>query len=45
MAHPGEAVDGELIHRVLGLPLPSEVKSILQILLEKDLQSCSAGKP
>ncbi|KAL8426860.1 hypothetical protein Efla_002468 [Eimeria flavescens] len=41
MSHPGEVVDGELIHRVLGLPLPSEVSMILQILLEKDLQTCS----
>ncbi|CDJ47943.1 activator 1 36 kDa, putative [Eimeria brunetti] len=42
MAHPGEAVDGELVHRVLGLPQPSEVKSIMQILLEKDLSTCSS---
>ncbi|CDI74387.1 activator 1 36 kDa, putative [Eimeria praecox] len=42
MAHPGEPVDGELVHRVLGLPQPSEVKSIVQILLEKDLRTCSS---
>lgn len=41
MAHPGEPVDGELVHRVLGLPQPSEVKSIMQVLLEKDLRTCS----
>ncbi|KAL8441603.1 hypothetical protein Emag_007041 [Eimeria magna] len=41
MSHPGEVVDAELIHRVLGLPLPSEVSLILQTLLEKDLQTCS----
>ncbi|KAL8273495.1 hypothetical protein Esti_002561 [Eimeria stiedai] len=41
MSHPGEVVDGELIHRVLGLPLPSEISLILQTLLEKDVQTCS----
>ena len=44
MAHPGEPVNAELIHRVLGLPMPSEVNAIFQILLEKDLQFCSTGK-
>ncbi|CDJ28686.1 activator 1 36 kDa, putative [Eimeria mitis] len=43
MAHPGEPVDGELVHRVLGLPQPSEVKSIMQVLLEKDLGTCSSA--
>ncbi|CDI83538.1 activator 1 36 kDa, putative [Eimeria acervulina] len=43
MAHPGEPVDGELVHRVLGLPQPSEVKSIMQTLLEKDLVTCSSA--
>ncbi|XP_026193241.1 replication factor C subunit 5 [Cyclospora cayetanensis] len=42
MAHPGEPLDGELIHRVLGLPQPSEVKALMQILLERDLKTCSA---
>lgn len=41
MAHPGEPVDGELIHRVLGLPQPSEVSSILRLLLENDIKTCS----
>ena len=45
MSHPGEAVDAELIHRVLGLPLRSEVKAVLGSLLEKDLKTCSTGKP
>lgn len=43
MAHPGEPVDAELVHRVLGIPQPSEVKGVMQILLEKDLRTCSSG--
>ncbi|CDJ63447.1 activator 1 36 kDa, putative [Eimeria necatrix] len=42
MAHPGEPVDAELVHRVLGIPQPSEVKGVMQILLEKDLRTCSS---
>lgn len=44
MAHPGEEIGGDAVCRVLGAPLPSEVKVVLQSLFADDLQKCSRGK-
>ncbi|RQX69599.1 putative replication factor C, subunit 5, partial [Toxoplasma gondii CAST] len=40
LAHPGEEVNADIVHRTLGLPPPSEVTTMFERLLVADFFAC-----